>query len=104
REVRNLYIAGHYFQAAVMHYRATGERTLLEQACAWAERLEADFRSGHEAFADLKVQNHPCIEVGLMLLARAAGRDDLRAFARDIMDAYHISERVADLECGRSAR
>ncbi len=104
KEVHNLYIAGHFFQAAVMHARATGSQRLVEQAGAWARRLQIAFDQGNPAFEEMHEQAHPCVELGLILLARVCGKPELRDFARRLVERFDVAEGVADLACGRHRR
>jgi len=64
-----LYDAGHLIEAAVAHWRATGDRTLLDVAIRFADRIDADF--GPEARHD--VPGHEEIELALVKLADATG-------------------------------
>lgn len=64
-----LYCAGHLFQAAVAHYRTTGETRLLDAACRFAGYL-AD-RFGPEGIAE--ADGHPEVELALVELYRATG-------------------------------
>ena len=43
REFHELYCAGHMFEAAVAHYRATGKRTLLDVAIKFADHIDRVF-------------------------------------------------------------
>jgi len=64
-----LYCAGHLFQAAVAHHRATGRPRLLEIACRFADHIDATFgptlRHG--------TCGHPEIEMALVELYRETG-------------------------------
>jgi len=40
----DLYIAGHFFESAVAHYRATGQKKLLNAACRWADYLIQEYK------------------------------------------------------------
>ncbi len=66
-----LYCAGHLFQAAVAHYRATGSRTLLDPALRYADYICETFGP------DKKVQEadgHPEVELALVELYRTTGQ------------------------------
>ena len=41
--LHEMYCAGHLFQAAVAHYRATGKRSLLDVAIGFADHIDATF-------------------------------------------------------------
>ncbi|MCP5119199.1 MAG: glycoside hydrolase family 127 protein, partial [bacterium] len=46
----DLYNAGHFFEAAVAHFRATGKRYLLDAAARWADYLIAEYENGNPYF------------------------------------------------------
>jgi len=78
-----LYCAGHLFEAAVAHWRATGKRTLLDVAIRYADYIAGIFgpdkRHG--------VPGHEEIELALVKLSQAAGDRkylDLAKFFLDI--------------------
>ena len=78
-----LYCAGHLFEAAVAHYRATGKTTLLDVATRFADRIDELFGPDgrHE------VPGHEEIELALVKLAQATGQErymDLAKFFLDI--------------------
>ena len=78
-----LYCAGHLFEAAVAHWRATGKRTLLDVAIRYADYIASIFgpdkRHG--------VPGHEEIELALVKLSQATGDRkylDLAKFFLDI--------------------
>ena len=78
-----LYCAGHLFEAAVAHYRATGKTTLLDVATKFADRINELFgpNGRHE------VPGHEEIELALVKLSLATGDKrymDLAEFFLDI--------------------
>ena len=77
-----LYCAGHLFEAAVAHHRATGQTRLLDIACRFADHIDAAFGPDKgEA-----VPGHPEIELALVELFRASGQQrylDLAGFFID---------------------
>lgn len=66
-----LYCAGHLFEAAVAHHRATGEDRLLDVARRLADHVDETF--GPDARDG--VPGHPEIELALAKLARETGED-----------------------------
>jgi uncharacterized protein len=68
-DLHELYCAGHLFQAAIAHFRATGERVLLDVACRFADHIGRVF--GPQARAG--TCGHPEIEMALVELSRATG-------------------------------
>jgi len=70
--MHELYCAGHLFQAAVAHYEATGESSLLNVATKFADLIDKKFRqSGHPG-----VPGHEEIELALVELYRVTNKDD----------------------------
>jgi len=83
QKMHELYCAGHLFEAAVAHYRATGKRTLLDVALRFADRIDAIF--GPEKRYD--VPGHEEIELALVKLYELTGEQryfDLAKFFIDI--------------------
>jgi len=83
KDMHELYCAGHLFEAAVAHYRATGKRTLLDVATKFADRIGEIFspEKRHD------VPGHEEIELGLVKLSQATGEKkylDLAKFFLDI--------------------
>jgi DUF1680 family protein len=77
-----LYCAGHLFQAAVAHRRATGEERLLRIAVRFAEYLDATFGPGKR----VATPGHPEIEMGLTELYRETGERRYLDLARFFLD------------------
>lgn len=77
-----LYCAGHLFEAAVAHHRATGKRDLLDVACRFADCIDGIFGPGKRDGAP----GHPEIELALVELYRETGEQrylDLAVFFID---------------------
>jgi DUF1680 family protein len=64
-----LYCAGHLFQAAVAHFRATGRRSLLDVAVRFADNIDSVFGPDGRPGAC----GHPEVEMALVELGRATG-------------------------------
>jgi DUF1680 family protein len=64
-----LYCAGHLFQAAIAHYRSTGDDKLLAASCRFADYLCKTFGPDKIDQAD----GHPEIEMALVELYRTTG-------------------------------
>jgi len=77
-----LYCAGHLFEAAVAHYRATGKRTLLEVAVKFADRIDEIF--GPHGRCD--VPGHEEIELALVKLHQVTGQQRYLKLARFFLD------------------
>ncbi len=84
-----LYCAGHFFQAAVAHYRATGSRKLLDPALRFADYLCSMFGPGKP------VQGHPGhaeIEMALVELYRTTGERKYLDLAKYYLDDDHYTK------------
>lgn len=69
--MHELYCAGHLFQAAAAHYLATGEKSLLNVACKFADLIDQKFRqAGHKG-----VPGHEEIELALVELYRVTEKE-----------------------------
>lgn len=71
-DLHEMYCAGHLFQAAVAHVRATGETTLLEVATRFAEHICDTFGPASKGKREA-VDGHEEVELGLVELYRATG-------------------------------
>lgn len=83
RSMHELYCAGHLFEGAVAHYRATGKRTFLDVALKLADHIDQTFGPAkrHE------VPGHEEIELALVKLYQVTGQAkylDLAKFFLDI--------------------
>ncbi|PQV64204.1 hypothetical protein B1R32_10648 [Abditibacterium utsteinense] len=98
RDAHQLYCMGHFIQAAVAHFRATGEATLLDVATRIVACLDAEFgwaKDGKRQESD----GHEEIELALIELFRVTGDErafDLARFFVDVRgqgcvsgEAYH---------------
>jgi hypothetical protein len=77
-----MYLAGHLFQAAVAHHRATGRRDLLDVACRFADNIDSVFGPGKRRGTD----GHPEPEMALVELYRETGEPRYLALARFLLD------------------
>ena len=82
RSMHELYCAGHFFEAAVAHYRATGKRTMLNVAVRLADLIDSIFgpdkRHG--------VPGHEEIELALVKLYEVTGEERYLALAKFFLD------------------
>jgi len=69
--MHEMYTAGHLFQAAVAHYRATGSESLLDVATKLATHIADTFGTEEDKLHG--VDGHPEVEMGLVELARITG-------------------------------
>jgi DUF1680 family protein len=71
-DLHEMYCAGHLFQAAVAHYRATGKTSLLEVATRFADHI-CDTFGPEEKGKRRAVDGHEEVEMALVELYRATG-------------------------------
>lgn len=71
KDKHELYCAGHLFEAAVAHHRATGKRTLLDVALKLADHIDAVFGPGKRT----DPPGHQEIEIGLVRLYDLTGEE-----------------------------
>jgi DUF1680 family protein len=79
-----LYNAGHLYEAAVAHFRATGKRALLEVALRNADLVCEVF--GPQPGQRIDVPGHEEIELGLVKLYRVTGEEKYLRQARFFID------------------
>ena len=96
RHGHELYCLGHLAQAGIAHYRATGERKLLDVAVRYADYVVATLGPGKKpAFT-----GHPELEMALIELYRTTGERRYLDFAGYLLDAekpeLKLSERDAN--------
>jgi len=84
RDWHELYCAGHLFQAAVAHFRATGDERLLNVARRFADHLCETF--GDEEGKKRQTDGHEEIEMALVELFRATGERRYLDLARFFLD------------------
>ena len=80
RDNHELYCAGHLFEAAVAHFQATGQRTLLDIAIKLADHIDSVFGDGPGK--RLGYPGHPEIELALVKLWRVTGQQRYFELAR----------------------
>lgn len=86
RDDHELYCAGHLMEAAVAHYRATGNPKLLDALCRYADHIDSTF--GTKPGKKRGYCGHEEIELALVKLHEATGNDRYLKMA-----AYFIDER-----------
>ncbi|HIE08348.1 MAG TPA: glycoside hydrolase family 127 protein [Armatimonadetes bacterium] len=82
RDRHELYCAGHLFQAAVAHHRATGRDDLLRVAVRLADHIDSVFGPGRREGAS----GHPEIEMALVELYRETKDSKYLDLARFLLD------------------
>ena len=88
-EWHELYIAGHFIEAGVAHFEATGKRTLLDVVSKLADMIERVF--GPAEGQILGYPGHEEVELALVKLARVTGE---KRYVR--LAAYFINQRGAE--------
>jgi DUF1680 family protein len=84
-----LYNAGHMYEAAVAHYKATGKRNFLDVALKNADLLVRTF--GPDKLR--ATSGHQEVEIGLVKLYRVTGNEDYLSLAK-----YFLDQRGKDLK------
>ncbi|PIB30562.1 six-hairpin glycosidase [Maribacter sp. 4G9] len=79
-----LYNAGHMYEAAVVHYKATGKRNFLDIAIKNADLMVATF--GEDKGKIAAVPGHQIIETGLIKLYEVTGKEDYLDLAKYFLD------------------
>jgi len=91
RNLHELYCAGHLIEAAVAHYRATDEESLLSVATAFADHIDDVFGTDED---DLHAApGHEEIELALVKLSRVTGEVRYLDLARYFVDARGTTDR-----------
>lgn len=103
KEGHELYTAGHFIEAAVAYYRATGKDAFLKIMCRCADHICQVFRQPDYLDA---VPGHEEIELALVKLAEVTGRKAYLAMAlefvnrrgcSDYLSSEHKLERYVDV-------
>ena len=85
-DLHETYCAGHMFQAAVAHYRATGKTSLLDIARRFADHIADRFGPEDEG-KRFWIDGHEEVELALIELARATGETRYIDQAKYFIDA-----------------
>lgn len=96
RDWHELYCAGHLIEAAVAHHDATGQRTLLDIACRYANYIDSVF--GPEAEKRRGYCGHEEIELALVKLYRATGLQRYLNLARFFVEERGRQPHYFDIE------
>ncbi len=84
-DLHEMYCAGHLFQAAVAHHRATSSTSLLEIATRLADHIDSVF-GPPESGKRIGTDGHPEVEMGLVELFRVTGERRYLDLARFLVD------------------
>lgn len=102
--MHDLYVAGHFFEAAVAHYKATGDPRLINAAQRLADFYIKALEAGHPYYEQAGEREHPEIELALVRLGRVTGEPRFVTFSEDVAAMSHVGPRVADLKAGGGDR
>jgi DUF1680 family protein len=96
RDCHELYCAGHLMEAAVAYFHATGKRGLLDVMCRYADHIDSMFgpRPGQKP----GYCGHEEIELALVRLGRATGKQRYLDLARYFIDARGSQPHYFDVE------
>ncbi len=100
----DLYVAGHFIEAAVAHHRATGRRELLDAAGRLADFYIRAWRERHPYFATVGEREHPEIEPALVRLYRATGEQRYLEFAEAVTAMSRLGPTLAEVHAGGGAQ
>ncbi len=100
----DLCCAGHFIEAAVAHWKATGTRTLLDAACRLADFYRRADEAGHPYFRSVGRREHPEIEPALVRLYRATGEKRFLDFAGAVIRMSRLGPTIADVQAGGGSR
>lgn len=84
-DLHETYCAGHLFQAAVAHHRATGKTSLLDIARRYADHIDATFGPEDQG-KRFWIDGHEEVELALIELARETGEGRYVDLARYFID------------------
>ena len=84
QEAHELYCAGHFIEAAVAYFNATGKKKLLEIMCRYADLIDRTF--GPEPEKMKAYCGHPEIELALVKLYRATGEERYLKLSKNFID------------------
>lgn len=96
RDCHELYCAGHLIEGAVAYFQATGKTRLLDVMARYADHIASVF--GPEADKRKGYCGHPEIELALVKLARATGRQKYLDLAKYFVDQRGQQPHYFDAE------
>ncbi len=99
RDCHELYVAGHFIEAGVAHFTATGQRSLLDVVCKLADLIGRTFGPGPDQVPGYC--GHEEIELALVKLARVTGGERYRDLALYFIEQRGQSPNYFELEAKR---
>ena len=100
QQSHEMYVMGHYIEAAVAYHEVTGNQQALDVACRMADCIDANF--GPEDGKIHGADGHPEIELALAKLYDATGEERYLNLARYLIDGAWSGSAVlrqADRRC-----
>lgn len=94
RDNHELYCAGHFMEAAIAYYQATGKRSLLDVMRRNADHIARVF--GREKGKKRGYPGHPEIELALVKLYHATGVDSYLSLSKYFLDERGMLPRFFD--------
>ncbi|TFH35237.1 MAG: glycoside hydrolase family 127 protein, partial [Bacteroidia bacterium] len=88
-----MYRAGHFMEAAVVYYTATGNRKIIDAAIKMADDIDAHFGQGKR----LDISQHEEIKIGLLKLYAFTSDEKYMKLAKFFMDERGHSHNGRDL-------
>ena len=75
-------VSGHFYEAAVAYFEATGKRRMLDAAVKLADTIAASFGPGKKTY----ISSHEGLKIGLLRLYRLTGDDKYLRVAKFFLD------------------
>lgn len=94
RDFHELYCFGHLAEASVAHFEATGNKTLLDACCRYADLICDTFGKGKKEGYD----GHEIAEMALMKLYRITGKKEYLDTAKFFIDVRGTRPYFFDIE------
>jgi uncharacterized protein len=104
RVAHDLYVAGHFIEAAVAHHYATGRKDLIEAAGKLADFYIRAWQEDHPYYKIVGQREHPEIEPALVRLYRVTGEPRYLEFADAVAGMSKVGPLMADVHAGGGGR
>lgn len=101
RDNHELYCAGHFMEAAVAYYEATGKRKVLDIMCRYADYIATVFGDGPGQ--KLGYDGHPEVELALVKLYQATGNRKYLELSKFFVDERGQQPHFFDFEAEERA-
>ena len=96
-----LYMAGHFCEAAVTHRRATGSDELVNAAKRWVDYLIGEHQAGHPYFTTSALMEHSEYEIAFLRLSRETGQAKYLDFAITLaLELGTVGPTIAEITDG----